>query len=191
MANLKLWCFMSEEEKIARNRSKSIDKQLKHEKLQFRRTVKILLLGSGESGKSTFLKQMKIIHGKDFSREELENHKPIIYGNIVKGMKVLIDARDKLNIRWGIEDNVSHAKYVFSYDSSTRLTESVFLDYVPSMRQLWHDEGIRTAFDRRREYQLVCSLYIREMYILTLAESNLRPPVCKCLFGVYEFLTHF
>ena len=36
-----------------------IDKALAKEKITFRRTIKILLLGAGESGKSTFLKQMK------------------------------------------------------------------------------------------------------------------------------------
>ena len=149
-------CCVSDEEKKAINRSKQIDHELKQQKIQFKRTVKILLLGSGESGKSTFLKQMKIIHGNDFSKDERENHKSIIYGNIVKGMKVLIDARDKLNIPWGNEDNAHHAKYVLSCNNVPKISESLFLEYVESIELLWCDSGIRTAFDRRREYQLVC-----------------------------------
>ena len=154
MADLVGCCF-SDEEKIARNRSKTIDRKLKEEKINFRRTVKILLLGSGESGKSTFIKQMRIIHGKEFNKEELKQFKPVIYGNIIKGMKVLIDARDKLLIPWGNEKHIEHANIVFGFDNNQRLDEAVFLQYVPSVQKLWADEGIQTAFDRRREYQLV------------------------------------
>ena len=146
---------MSDEDRNARNRSKKIDKQLKKEKLTYRRTVKVLLLGSGESGKSTFLKQMRILHGKEWVDQELKSFKPIIYGNLVKGMKVLIDARDKLYIPWGDENNVKHANQVFSYDNSTKLDESSFLQYSAALIELWKDSGIRAAFDRRREFQLV------------------------------------
>lgn len=156
---------MSEEEKYQKNRSKAIDKQLRQEKIQYRRTVKILLLGSGESGKSTFIKQMRIIHGKDFVDEELKHFKPIIYGNIVKGMKVLVDARDKLHIPWGDEGNIGHASMVFSFDNNIKLDELVFRQYVPAIESLWKDSGIRSAFDRRREFQLV-SFYIESLMII-------------------------
>ena len=129
----------------------------------FRRTVKILLLGSGESGKSTFLKQMRIINGNNFVDEELKQFKLIIYGNIVKGMKVLIDARDKLRIPWGDESNASRAYAIFKYDNNIKLEEPVFAQFVPAIAELWRDTGIRLAYDRRREYQLVrinCSLLI-------------------------------
>ena len=37
-----------------------------------RQQVKLLLLGAGASGKSTVLKQMRLIHNVAFSPEELE-----------------------------------------------------------------------------------------------------------------------
>lgn len=154
-------CCMSDQEKVQRSRSKSIDKILAKEKLQFRRTVKILLLGAGESGKSTFLKQMRIIHGQDYDEDALKEFKSVVYGNIVKGMRVLIDARNKLGIPWGSEDMVKPANYVFEYDTNTRLDETLFNQYVEAMRTLWKDSGIRQAFDRRREFQLVGITNIR------------------------------
>ena len=155
MAELIFGCCVSDEERAQRSRSKTIDKQLAREKQHFKRTQKVLLLGSGESGKSTFLKQMRIIHGKDYAEDELKQFKPVIYSNLVKGMKVLIDAREKLHIPWGSEASIQHANLVFSYDNNVKLDEPVFMQYVPAMEVLWQDEGIRTAFDRRREFQLV------------------------------------
>ncbi|VDN98035.1 unnamed protein product [Rodentolepis nana] len=67
---------------------------------QSRRSVqKILLLGTGESGKSTFLKQMRIITGKSFSNEELQFFKCIIYDNIYKGTLFLIQAKFDIMLR--------------------------------------------------------------------------------------------
>lgn len=51
--------------------------------------VKLLLLGAGESGKSTFLKQMRILYGQDYDETDLLDIRPTIYQNMVKGMKVL------------------------------------------------------------------------------------------------------
>lgn len=155
MATLQLCCVMSEEEKTQRNRSRAIDRQLEKEKHQYRRTIKLLLLGSGESGKSTFLKQMRIINGKDFSPEEIEQFRSIIYNNIVKGMKVLIDARDKLRIEWGNERSSVDARNIFNNDNNVILDPILFSSLAPALQRLWLDRGILEAFDRRREFQLV------------------------------------
>jgi len=155
MADAMCSCFWSEDTKNQRFASRAIDRQLQKEKDHFRRTVKILLLGSGESGKSTFLKQMRIINGSDFVDQELKQYRLVIYGNVVKGMKVLIDARDKLGIAWGDEANARPAHFIFDYDNSVKLEEPVFAQFVPAIIALWADSGIRMAFDRRREFQLV------------------------------------
>lgn len=44
-------------------RNAEIDTKIRREKDALRNEVKMLLLGAGESGKSTILKQMKLIHG--------------------------------------------------------------------------------------------------------------------------------
>jgi hypothetical protein len=84
-------------------RSRAIDKELHRAKKNMKREVKLLLLGAGESGKSTFLKQMKIIHGHTFDPLVLDEYREVIYNNIIRGMKVLTDAREKLAIPWSDE----------------------------------------------------------------------------------------
>ena len=162
MAGCVFNCYQTEDDKIKKRASRAIDRQLEKDKVQYQRTVKILLLGSGESGKSTFLKQMRIIHGNNFVSEELKQFKLVIYGNIVKGMKVLIDARDKLHIPWGNNRNDKRASFIFGYDSNIKLEEPDFAQFVPAVVELWKDSGIRTAFDRRREFQLVRNFAIDE-----------------------------
>lgn len=156
MAGTLLTCCLTPTDKQALNHSKDIDKQLQRDKNYIRREVKVLLLGAGESGKSTFLKQMKIIHEQQFTDQEVKEFRNIIYGNIIKGMKVLADARDKLGIPWGDSGNEKHAEFVMSFNTqAAQLEPSLFVQYVQPCVELWKDSGIQSAFDRRREFQLV------------------------------------
>ncbi|XP_074868226.1 guanine nucleotide-binding protein G(s) subunit alpha isoform X3 [Carettochelys insculpta] len=59
-------------EKADKKRSKSIDKTLKAEKRAYKQTHRLLLLGAGESGKSTIVKQMRILHVNGFNADFLD-----------------------------------------------------------------------------------------------------------------------
>lgn len=72
------------QEREARRRSREIDAMLARERRAVRRLVKILLLGAGESGKSTFLKQMRIINGQEFDQKALLDFRDTIYENVLK-----------------------------------------------------------------------------------------------------------
>uniref|UniRef100_A0A2K6GWB2 G protein subunit alpha o1 n=1 Tax=Propithecus coquereli TaxID=379532 RepID=A0A2K6GWB2_PROCO len=54
-------CTLSAEERAALERSKAIEKNLKEDGISAAKDVKLLLLGAGESGKSTIVKQMKYL----------------------------------------------------------------------------------------------------------------------------------
>lgn len=71
-------CCADETDKEAARRSRLIDRQLAQEKKSLRQEIKILLLGAGESGKSTFIKQMRIIHGEDYSESDRLEFRTII-----------------------------------------------------------------------------------------------------------------
>lgn len=73
-------------------RSAEIDKFLEEEKVKFNNEVKLLLLGSGESGKSTVAKQMKIIYLNGFTEEELLSFKPSVYSDLVLCMRSILKA---------------------------------------------------------------------------------------------------
>jgi hypothetical protein len=56
------------------------------------------LTGSGESGKSTIVKQMKIIHQSGFSREELLTYRMTVYRNLVDSAHSIVLAMRKIGI---------------------------------------------------------------------------------------------
>ena len=59
-----------EQKKEQQKVNKQIDKQLKSDKTVHRATHRLLLLGAGESGKSTIVKQMRILHINGFNEAE-------------------------------------------------------------------------------------------------------------------------
>lgn len=55
--------------------------------------------GAGESGKSTILKQMKLIYTKEgISKSEKEEWRVIIFNNLLDGLRMAIDAMEEMGI---------------------------------------------------------------------------------------------
>lgn len=68
-------------------------------------TTDRLNTGAGESGKSTIIKQMRIIHSRGFPEEERHQTRAIIYSNIVIAFKVLLDIMNAEDIDFEDETN--------------------------------------------------------------------------------------
>jgi GTPase SAR1 family protein len=118
----------------------------KHGKV-FRAEIKLLLLGPGESGKSTIFKQMKIIQKNGgFKEDELHSYKYIIFGNCITQMKVIVSAAAKLGIECESEENreraIRIAKLPAAGDAwSRQVGEDIYY--------LWQDKGIQEAYGQR------------------------------------------
>jgi guanine nucleotide-binding protein subunit alpha len=89
-----------EMDKEAISRNARIDRSIKNDKKTMDRTIKILLLGAGESGKSTIIKQMRIIHSGGFPEEERHQTRAVIYSNVVIAFKVLLDIMNSEGINF-------------------------------------------------------------------------------------------
>ncbi|XP_078047447.1 G protein alpha q subunit isoform X1 [Augochlora pura] len=148
-------CCLSEEAKEQKRINQEIERQLRKDKRDARRELKLLLLGTGESGKSTFIKQMRIIHGAGYSDDDKRGFIKLVYQNIFMAMQSMIRAMDLLKIEYADSSNIEKAELVRVVDFETVTTfES---PYVEAIKDLWADAGIEQCYDRRREYQLTDS----------------------------------
>ncbi|KAK2554682.1 Guanine nucleotide-binding protein G(o) subunit alpha [Acropora cervicornis] len=147
-------CTLSGEERAAIARSKAIDQKLKLDSVRAEREVKLLLLGAGESGKSTIVKQMRIIHDKGFSAEDYSQYKPIVYSNAIYSLLTIIGAMDKLRIDFETDERLMDAKMVFDVVARADDQEPFTPELTAAMKRLWADDGIKLCFRRSREYQL-------------------------------------
>uniref|UniRef100_A0A674GKV0 G protein subunit alpha o1 n=1 Tax=Taeniopygia guttata TaxID=59729 RepID=A0A674GKV0_TAEGU len=147
-------CTLSAEERAALERSKAIEKNLKEDGISAAKDVKLLLLGAGESGKSTIVKQMKIIHEDGFSGEDVKQYKPVVYSNTIQSLAAIVRAMDTLGIEYGDKERRADAKMVCDVVSRMEDTEPFSPELLSAMMRLWADSGIQECFNRSREYQL-------------------------------------
>ncbi|KRY49136.1 Guanine nucleotide-binding protein G(q) subunit alpha, partial [Trichinella britovi] len=173
MKEFVMTCCSSEEAREQRRINREIEKQLQRDKRNARRELKLLLLGTGESGKSTFIKQMKIIHGSGYSDEDKRGLIRVVFQNIFMAMQAMIRAMDTLKVPYGDPSNEEKAVIIraIDYESVTTFEEP----YVSYIRDLWNDKGILEVYDRRREYQLTDSAKYYLSDIDRISQPNYLP----------------
>jgi len=77
--------------------------------------------GIGEAGKSTFIKQMKVIHGGGYSDEEKMRYKQQIYQNVYVAIHNLTHAMTKLKVSYQSEET----KVIIIIPCNTMMYEDV------------------------------------------------------------------
>eukprot|EP01101_Sappina_pedata_P013359 TRINITY_DN9624_c0_g1_i1.p1 TRINITY_DN9624_c0_g1~~TRINITY_DN9624_c0_g1_i1.p1 ORF type:complete len:361 (-),score=96.74 TRINITY_DN9624_c0_g1_i1:7-1089(-) len=152
------------------NHSRRLERQLAQDGKRLRKEIKILLLGTGDSGKSTVAKQMKIIYLTSFTEEERHKWRSIIHGNIALYVKTLADQMAKFNLEFedqGLE-NAIQPFYALS-DVLNNCTLSPELGNIAV--RFWNDKSIQATWERNNEYQLSDSA----PYFLTEADVFTKP----------------
>lgn len=160
------------QEKELSQRNAKIERQLRVDRKKESQTVKILLLGrpnclgvsiqeltrcagAGESGKSTIIKQMRIIHSSGFQDDERVQIKAVIFSNLVVAFRVLSEIMQDENIDFEQERNEAYSDYLENINSDVDANEA-FRDkkVKDAMVSLWKDGGIQKAVAKGHEFAL-------------------------------------
>lgn len=166
------WLLSSSPEEAAlRERNNEIEKKLTEDKKIQERTVKLLLLGSGESGKSTFIKQLKIISGDDYSDADRKSYIPVIRSNVLEAIRSILSAMTTLYIEFENQGRSEDRAAVLTYSPNPSFEGMP----VEAIAKLWSDGGVRQCFDRSREYQLIDSAQYYLAKVTQIGSSSYLP----------------
>ncbi|KAK0437454.1 guanine nucleotide binding protein, alpha subunit [Desarmillaria tabescens] len=166
----------SQSDKEEKARSDLIDKQLEDDSKKFKKECKILLLGSGESGKSTIVKQMKIIHQGGFTPQELDSYRGTVYKNVLESAQGIVQAMRKIGIDCHNYSNRVLAETILDYrlDETTAFTLSS--EIADAIHQLWQDPVISTMMEEHStEFYLMDSASYFFTEVLRIGAPGYRP----------------
>lgn len=164
-----------EKSKQEQKRSKDLERELVKQNLADRQINKLLLLGAGESGKSTLFKQMTSIYGKGWDEKERKSFYPAICNNAINSMRTLIEQSEKLAAS-GEQTQMSPAlegskQFILELPSADVLDANTG----QHLKSLWADPGIQRAYLLRSRFQLIDSAGYFLDKIDTLVQPNFVP----------------
>jgi GTPase SAR1 family protein len=137
---------MDPEEK---KRSMALEQELNNDQREEDAIIKLLVLGTGESGKSTVFKQMKILYAEPDSPTKFIM---IIRANLFSNCHAVVEGMKKLSIAFKSPDAETAAEYLLKKPADGNV------DIEPDMPQkfvtVWADEGVQEAVLRANEFQL-------------------------------------
>ncbi|KAM9323603.1 guanine nucleotide binding protein (G protein), alpha activating activity polypeptide, olfactory type 2 isoform 1-T1 [Pholidichthys leucotaenia] len=164
-----------EAEKEAKKVSKDIDKRLREQKREYKQTHRLLLLGAGESGKSTIVKQMRILHVNGFNAEEKKQKVQDIRKNVKDAIVTIVSAMSTLipPVQLANPEDQFRIEYIKSIAPLSDFDyPQEFFDHA---KKLWDDEGVKACFERSNEYQLIdCAQYFLDR-IDSVRQSDYTP----------------
>lgn len=158
---------LSEEDKRARE----LDAQLRREANEDMNKIKLLLLGAGESGKSTIFKQMKILYSATHGWSEKEK-KPFIntiHSNIIVDLKIVAENA----LETGEPKSADAIKELLTWDKRRTLAA----DELSVVSDIWDDELVASIWENRAHLQVQDSLEYYMDNIKRICEDGYIPTV--------------
>jgi GTPase SAR1 family protein len=139
---------------------------------------KLLLLGAGESGKSTLFKQMIDLYGTGFTEKEILEYIPIVHNNAITAMQTLCTQIDSFKGRPEMkadfplkEENQIHRQAILGLDPE----DSVTMEIAQNIKALWSDPLIKRLYELRSNFQLIDSADHFFEHIESYAKPEFRP----------------
>ncbi|KAH9467388.1 hypothetical protein Pst134EB_033251 [Puccinia striiformis f. sp. tritici] len=144
------------EDRDASHRSAAIDAQLRKDRSNARKEIKILLLGAGESGKSTLVKQMKCLWDQPYTQSERESYREVIFANTITSIQVVLDALPALqHITIPAEHgDAERIDLLLTLPPDSHDTPCLDPKVADAICQLWSRPGLKQAVALSHLYQL-------------------------------------
>ncbi|XP_076366078.1 guanine nucleotide-binding protein G(f) subunit alpha-like isoform X4 [Tachypleus tridentatus] len=140
-----------------RRASKDLDKRIAQWMREYEKVIKLLLLGAGESGKTTILKQMRILHLQGFSEKERQDKVQEIRQNVLQAIKEFYEHVTKVWADEGIQECYGRSNEFSLIDSAKyfldKIDEIRDPDYKPSDQDILCCR-IRTSEIQKVEFQV-------------------------------------
>ncbi|XP_077352692.1 guanine nucleotide-binding protein subunit alpha-14-like [Festucalex cinctus] len=140
------------EEAERRRINRAIERQLEHDKKQYAKAIKLLFLGTAESGKSTFIKQIRILHGNSYSDAQRMPFVRLVCQNVIASIRALIQAMRVLDVDFEDNSNLELAERLS--DVEAEKVDRLEGWQVKAVKLLWNDRGLQRCYERRREFEL-------------------------------------
>jgi len=150
-------------------KSRELDEQLVEDNTLRNKYIKLLLLGAGESGKSTLFKALIHIY-VGYSEEDFQNLIPTIQGNIISSMNVLLEE----SAAYGPLET-AEAKEAKTFFDSNYSNNDFTKEMAACITKLWADEGIKKTYASRSNFQLVDSAKYFFEKVNQISDSNYLP----------------
>mmetsp|Transcript_1604 Transcript_1604/g.2829 ORF Transcript_1604/g.2829 Transcript_1604/m.2829 type:complete len:373 (+) Transcript_1604:384-1502(+) len=152
------------------SKNAALDRELRRQQQTEQNKLKFLLLGAGESGKSTLFKQMKILfteqHG--FTQTELEKGIRVVYNNILANIKILVAACDA---HTPAEDQ-ELADEILQIDEDK---DNIDTEMGEKLKAIWEDAGVQSTWMQRSNIQVQDSLSWYMAEIDRIAADDYKP----------------
>jgi len=129
--------------------SKILDKQINKDHADDSTISKLLLLGAGDSGKSTVFKQMKTIYGVGFSQTERMQYVSTVHNNLIVAFKTLVEQADSYG---GVQK--PELKQLIQDSKEDQLLPAV----ATAMKAIWEDPAVKQAYVHRNKFVLCDSI---------------------------------
>jgi len=130
--------------------NQDIKKQNEQEKTQ--ETLKLLLLGAGESGKSTFAKQIKILHCGGFTEPEIYLFKDVIMDNVSSAFSALIDIIESLDAKIFLNKLSESNRKIFAHFQKIKQTFVVDTELASKIDILLSDSNLTSDDFQQLEF---------------------------------------
>uniref|UniRef100_A0A8C8K378 Guanine nucleotide-binding protein G(Olf) subunit alpha n=1 Tax=Oncorhynchus tshawytscha TaxID=74940 RepID=A0A8C8K378_ONCTS len=148
------------DEKAQQEANKTIEKQLQKERRAYKATHRLLLLGAGESGKSTVVKQMRILHVNGFNAEEKKQKIQDILKNVKDAIVTIVSAMSTLKPPVSLANPEDQFRIEYIKSIAPLSDFDYTQEFFDHAKKLWDDEGVKACFERSNEYQLIdCAQY--------------------------------